>query len=175
MVVWEDGHYYQVRVTPRPLARHGDLEAVTSMLSRGMLLPDGPTPLSQDKPRNPLTTIVSGRAGSWTPGHAHYCLWRWAERRWQHTRDWSATWTLHLDGWQQAEVIPPNDRVRPPTTANWCPTFAIHQIWALAAGQLSSAIRTEKEAPLAHAALLNGIFNALRTALIWHPGNPAMR
>ena len=43
MMVSEHNHYYQVRLTPRPLARRWDLEAVNSMLPSGMALPDGPT------------------------------------------------------------------------------------------------------------------------------------
>ena len=64
MVVSENGHYYQVRITQAPLARRWDLEAVDSMLPREMALPDGQTPLPPDQPPDPLTTIVSGRAGS---------------------------------------------------------------------------------------------------------------
>ena len=37
-------------------------------------------------------------------------------------------WRFHLDGRQQAEVIPPHNRTNLPTTANLCPFFAIHQI-----------------------------------------------
>ena len=174
IVVLKDGHYYQVRITPRPLVRCWELEAVYPMLPGNMPLPDGPTRLSPDQPPDTLTTIMSGRDASWHPGNGLYCLWLWAQQRWQHTREWSATWTFHLDGQQQAEVIPPNDRANPPTTRNLCPVFAIHQIQALAAGQVSPAISTEEEVRAVHAALLREIFNALRTALIRHPGNPAM-
>ena len=80
MVVLDNGQYYQVRITPRPLARHLDLEAFDSMLRSDVALPDGPTPLPPDQSPDPLTTIVSGRAGSWHPGHALYFLWRLAQR-----------------------------------------------------------------------------------------------
>ena len=174
MVVLENGHYYQVRITRRPLARHWDLEAVDSMLPRDTAMRDGPTTLPPDQPPDPLTTIVSGRAGSWHPGHALYCLWRWAQRHWQHTREWSAAWRFHLDGRQQAEVIPPHERANPPTTANLCPVFAIHQIRALASGQVPPTIRTEAEARATYAALVSELFDALRSALVQHPGNPTM-
>ena len=81
MVVLESGHYYQVRITPRTLERCWDLEAVDPMLPRGMGLPDGPTTLLLGQT---LTAIVSCMTGAWHPGHALYCLWRWAQRRWQH-------------------------------------------------------------------------------------------
>ena len=100
MVVVENGHYYQVRITPRPLERRWDLEGVDSMLPGDMDLLDGPTPLLPGQPPEHLTAIVSGRARTWHPGHALYCLWRWAQRRWQHTKEWLATWRLHLDGRQ---------------------------------------------------------------------------
>ena len=45
MVVLENGNYYQVRITPRPLEHRWDLDAVDSMLPRDMDLPDDPTPL----------------------------------------------------------------------------------------------------------------------------------
>ena len=70
MVVLENGHYYQVRITPRPLARHLNLEAVDSMLCRATAMPDGPTKLPRDQPPDPLTNIVFGRGGIWHPGHA---------------------------------------------------------------------------------------------------------
>ena len=142
------------------------------MLFRDMDLPDGPTPLLPGKPPDALTAIVSGRAGTSHPGHALYCLWRWAQRRWQHNKEWSATWTFHLDGWQQTEIIRPHDRVNHSTTDNLCSVFAIHQISASAAGQVSPALRTGEEARAAHAALVSEIF-ALCTALVWQPGNPA--
>ena len=95
MLALENGHYYQVRITPRPLARRFDLEAFDSMLPKDMALPDGPAPLPPDQPPDPLTIIVSGRADSWQPRQALYFLSLWAQRRWQHTRDWSATWRFH--------------------------------------------------------------------------------
>ena len=55
-------------------------------------LPDNATPLLPNQPPDPLTAIVSGAAGTWHPGHALYCLWRWAQRRWPHTRACSAAW-----------------------------------------------------------------------------------
>ena len=76
MVVLENRHYYLVGITPRPLTRRWDLEAVDSMIPRDMNLPVCSTPLGQ--PPDPLATIVSGRAGTWHQGHALYCLWRWA-------------------------------------------------------------------------------------------------
>ena len=92
MVVSENGHYYQVRIIPHPQESHWSLEAVNSMLLATTALPDSPTPLLIDQPVDPLTAIVSGTAGTWHPGHALYCLWQWARRRWPHTRAWSATW-----------------------------------------------------------------------------------
>ena len=144
------------------------------MIPRDMDLRKGPTPLLPGQPRDLLTAIVSSRASTWHPGHALYCLWRWAQRRWQHTREWSATCKFHLDGWQQAEVIPLHDQANPPDTDNLCPVFAIRQIRALAAGQVSAANRTEVEARAAHVAPVSEILAALRTALVRHPGNPAM-
>ena len=118
-----------MRIMPRPPERRWDLKAVDSMLPRGSDLPDGATLLLPGQPPDPLTAIVSGMAGTWHPGHALYCLWRWGQRRWQHTRGWSATWRFHLDGRQQAEVIPPQDRaVGRPAKDNLCPVFANHQI-----------------------------------------------
>ena len=77
------------------------------MLLATTALPDSPTPLPNDQPPDPLTAIVSGTAGTWHPGSAFYCLWQWARRRWPHTREWTATWRVHLDGGQQLEAIPP--------------------------------------------------------------------
>ena len=143
------------------------------MLPGGMDLPDGPTPLLLGQPLDPLTAMPSGMAGTWHPGHALYCLWRWAQRRWQHTKEWSATWRFELDGRQQAEVIPPHHRTAGrPATDKLSPVFAIHQIRALAAGRVSPAIHTEEEARASHTALVSDIFAALRTALVRHPGNP---
>ena len=174
MVVLENGHYYLVRSTPRPLERRLDLEAVDTMLPRDTDLPDGLNPPLPGQLPDPLTAIVSGRARTWPLGHALYCLWLSAQRRWQHTKEWSATWRFQLDGRQQAEIIPPHDWVNPQTTDNLCPVLAIHQIRALAAGQVSPAIHTEEEARAAHAALVSEIFAALRTALVRYPGNPAI-
>ena len=135
-------------------------------------LPDNPTPLLPNQPPDPLTAIVSGAAGTWHPGHALYCLWRWAWRRWPHTRAWSAAWRLCLDGRQQMEAIP-EPTAETPTEPNLCPVFAIHQIRALAlGGQLQPAIRTEMEARAAHAALVHKIFSALRSALVRRAVNP---
>ena len=87
----ENVHYYQVKITPRPPVRSWDLEAVDSMIARDMDLPDCPRPVPPDGPPDPLTTIVSDRAGTWHPGHALYYLWRQTKPRWQHTKEWSAT------------------------------------------------------------------------------------
>ena len=92
MIVLETGHYYQVRIIPHPQESHWSLEAVDCMLPATTALPDSPTPLLPCQPPDPLTAIVSGTAGTWHPGHALYCLLRWAQRRWPHTRAWSATW-----------------------------------------------------------------------------------
>ena len=70
---------------------------------------------------------------------------------------------------QQAEVIPPDEQVDPPTTANLCRVFAMHQIRALATGQGPPTIHTEAEARAAHAALVRELFDALRNALVQHP------
>ena len=86
MIVLENGHYYQMRIIPHPQESHWSLEAVDSMLPATTDLPDSPTPLLPGQPPDPLTAIVSGTAGTWHPGHALYCLWRWAQRRWPHTR-----------------------------------------------------------------------------------------
>ena len=72
MVVLENGNYNQMRITTRPLARRWDLEAVDYMIPRETDLPHGPSPLGQ--PPDPLTTIVSGRAGTWHEEDAVYCL-----------------------------------------------------------------------------------------------------
>ena len=91
MILLKNGHYYQVRIIPHPQESHWSLEAVDSMLPATTALPDSPTPLLPGQPPDPLTAIVSGTAGTWHPGHALYCFWRWAQRRWPHTRVWSAT------------------------------------------------------------------------------------
>ena len=172
-VVLESTHYYQVTITPRPLRRRWDFEAVDSMPPRGMNLPDGPTPLLPGKPPDPLTAIVSGMASTLHPGHALYCRWRRAQGRWQHTKEWSATWWFHLNGRQQTEAIAPHERTTGrPATDNLCPVFTIHQIRTLAAGQVSPAIHMKEEARAAHTALVSDIFAALCTAVTRHPGNP---
>ena len=135
-------------------------------------LPDSATPLLPSQPSDPLTAIMLGTAGTWHPGHALYCLWRWAQRRWPHTRAWSATWRFYLEGRQQLEAIP-EQTAETPTAPNLCRVFAINQIRALALGeQLQPAIRTETEAQAAHAALVHEIFSALRSALVRRVGNP---
>ena len=117
MIVFESGHYYQVRITPHAQESHWSLEAVDSMLPANTALPNSPTSLANDQPPDPLTTILLGAAGTWHPGHALYCLWRWARRRWSHTRDWMATWRFHLDGQQQLEAIPQRERTTETPTA----------------------------------------------------------
>ena len=174
VILLKSGHYYQVRITPQPQECHWNLEAVDSMLPATAALPDGPTPLPQNQPPDPLTAVMSGEAGSWHPGHALYCLWHWAQRRWPHAKDWTTTWRFHLDGRQQLEAIPQHGRTtETPATGNLCPVFAIHQIWALAlAGKLLPIIRNETKAQAAHAALVHEIFSALRSALMRRLGNP---
>ena len=171
MIVMESGHYYQVRITTHPQERQG---AVDSMLPANAALPDGPNPLPNDQPPDPLTAIVAGAAGTWHPGHALYCLWQWAQRRWPHTRDWTATWRFHLDGRQQLEAICQHARTsETPIATNLCPVFAIHQIRALAmGGQLQPAIHTETEAQAAHAALMPEILSALHSVLVLRVGMP---
>ena len=172
MIVLENDHYYQVWIIPHPWKSHWSLKAVDSMLLATTALPNSPTPLQAGQPPDPLTAIVSGTAGTCHPGHARYCLWRWAQRRWPHTRVWSATWSFYLDGRQQLEAIPERMAVTP-TAPNLCPVFAIHQIRALAPGeQLQPAIRTETEAQAAHAALVHEISSPLRSALVRSVGNP---
>ena len=172
-IVLESGHYYQVRSTPHPQEQHWSLEAVDSMLLANAALPDSTNPLPNDQPPDPLTAIMSGAAGTWHPGHALYCLWRWAQRRWPHTRDWTTMWRFHLDGRQQLEAIPQHERMAETSTAtNLGPVFAIHQIRALAmGGQLQPAIRTETEAQTAHVALVHEILRALRSFLVRRVGN----
>ena len=172
MIVLENGHYYKVRIIPHPQDNHWSLEAVDSMLRATTGLPDNPTPLLPNQSPDPLTAIVSGAAGTWHPGHALYCLWRWARRCWPHTRARSAAWRFYLDGRQQMEAIL-EPTAETPTEPNLCPVFAVHQIGALAlGGQLQPAIRTETEARVAHAALVHEIFSALRSALVRRAGNP---
>ena len=113
-----------------------------------------------------------GTAGTWHPGHALYCLWPWAHRRWPHNRFWSATWRFYLDSRQQLEAFPELP-AETPTAPNLCPVFAIHQIRALALGRQSQpAIHTETKAQVAHAALVHEIFSALGSALVRRLGNP---
>ena len=172
MIVLGNGHYYQVQIIPHPQRGHWSLEAVDSMLPATTDLPDSPVPLLPGQPPDPLSAVVSGTAGTWHPGHALYCLWRWAQRCWPHTRAWSAAWRPYLDGRQQLEAIPERT-AETPTAPNLCPVFAIHQIRALALGeQLQPAIRTETEAQAAHTALVHEIFSALRSALVRRVGNP---
>ena len=172
MIVLENGHYYQVRIIPHPQESHWNLEAVDSMLRATTDLPDSPTPLLPGQPPDPLTAIVSGTAGTWHPGHALYCLWRWAQRGWPHTTAWLATWRFYLNGRQQLETIP-EQTAETPTGPDLCPVFAIHQIGALAlGGQLQPAIRTETEAQAVNAALVHEIFSVLGSALVRRVGNP---
>ena len=70
MIVLKIGNYYQVRIPLHPQECHSNLEAVDSMLPASAALPDGPNPLPQNQPPDPLTAVVSGEAGSWHPGHA---------------------------------------------------------------------------------------------------------
>ena len=121
MIVLENGHYYQVRIIPHPQDNHWSLEAVDCMLRATTGLPDNPTPLLPNQPPDPLTAIVSGAAGTWQPDHAPYCLWRWARRRWLHTRAWSAAWRFYLDGPQQMEAIR-NRRRKPPLSPTYAPS-----------------------------------------------------
>ena len=160
-----------MRIIPHPQESHWSLEAVDSMLPATTALPDSPTPLLNDQPPDPLT-IVSRMARTWHRGHALYCLWRWAQRRWPHTRVWSATWRFYLHGRQQLGAVLERT-AETPTAPNLCPVFAIHQIRALALGeQLQPAIYTEKEAQAAHVALVPEIFSTLRSALVRRVGNP---
>ena len=129
MIVLENGHYYQVQIIPHPQESHWSLEAVDSMVPATTALPDAPTPLLNDQPADPLTAILSGTAGTWHPGHALYCLWRWARRHSPHTRVWSVTWRFDLHGRQQLEAIPQRERTaETPTAPNLCPVIAIHEI-----------------------------------------------
>ena len=120
IIVLEDGHYYQVRIIPHPQESGWRMEAVGSMLPATTDLLDSPTPLLPGQPPDPLTAIVSGTSGTWHPGHALYCLWRWARRRWPHTRAWSAAWRFYLDGRQQMVGIP-EQTAETLTAPNLCP------------------------------------------------------
>ena len=174
MIMLESGHYYQVRITPHSQESHWSLQAVNSMLPATTALPDSPTPLLNNQPRDPLKAIISGTVGTWHQGHALYCLCQWVRRRLPHTREWTATWRFHLDGRQQLEAIPQRERTaETPTTTNLCPISVIHQIRALAlCEQMQPAIRTETEAQAAHTALGHKILSALRGALVRRVGNP---
>ena len=57
MVVLENGHYHQVRITPPPLARPWDPVDVDTMVPRDMALPDDPTPLDPGQPPHTPTPI----------------------------------------------------------------------------------------------------------------------
>ena len=174
MIMLQSGHYYQVRITPHPQECHCNLEAVDSMLPTSAALPDGPGPLPQNQPPDPRTAVLSGEAGSWHPRHALYCLWRSAQRRWPHTKDWTGTLRFHLDGRQQIEAIPQHERTtETPVTVNLCSVSSISQIRAVAlGGQLLPTIRTETEAQAAQAALVYKMFSALRSASVRCLGNP---
>ena len=87
MIVLKSCHYYQVRISPHPQECPWNLEAVSSMLPAQAALPDSPTPPPRNQLSDFLTAIVSGEAGTRHPGHALYCLWRWAQSRWSYTRD----------------------------------------------------------------------------------------
>ena len=174
MIVFESGHYYQVRITLHPQEYHWNLKAADSVLLARAALPGGSTPLPHNQPPDPLTDVVLGEAGSWHPINALFCLWRWAQSRWSHTRDWTATWRFHLDGRRQPEAIPhPEQTAETPAATKMCPVFAIDQIQALALrGQLQPTIRTETEAQAAHPALVYEILSALCSALLRRMGNP---
>ena len=174
MIVFESGHYYELRITPHPQECQWNLEAVDSMLLARAALPDGPSPCPITNLQMPLTAVVSGEAGSWHPGHALNCLWRWAQRCRPHTRDWTATWRFYLDGRRELEAIPQRERTtETPVARNLCPVFAIHQIWALAMGrQLQPTIRTKTETQAAHAALVHETSSALCSAFVRLMGNP---
>ena len=53
MIVFENGHYYQVRIILHPQESHWSLEAVDSMLPATTALPDSPTPCPTTSPRTP--------------------------------------------------------------------------------------------------------------------------
>ena len=168
LIMLAAGHYYHVRVTPRPEDGRWDLEAVESMIPVTAPLPDAPSTLNPDQPPDPLAAVTSGQAGSWHSGHAFYCLWQWARRWWPDTRPWTAAWRFHRDGLQQAEAAPPQGVEDPPTTGNLCAIFAVHQIRAHS-GRADPSLRTETAARAAYTALVHKIFDALRSAQI-RPG-----
>ena len=124
MIVLESGPYYQVRNTPHLQECQWSLEAVDSMLPASAALPDGLTRLPQNQPRDLLTAVVSGETESCHPGHALYCLWRWAQRRWPHTEEWSATWRFHQDGRQQLEAICQHERTTETPATGTCAPFS---------------------------------------------------
>ena len=100
-----------------------------------------------------------------TPGHALYCLWRLAERKMAAYQGLVSDMEVPLYGRRQTKAIPPQERTAGrPAMNNLCPVFTIHQIRALAAGQVSSAIHTEEETRAARTALVSNIFAALCTA-----------
>ena len=53
MIVFENDHYYQVRIIPHPQDSHRSLEGGDSMLSATTALPDSPTSLLNDQPPAP--------------------------------------------------------------------------------------------------------------------------
>ena len=64
LIMLEAGHYYHVRVTPRPADGRSDLEAINSMIPVAAPLLDGPTTLIPGYPPDPLTAITSEQAGN---------------------------------------------------------------------------------------------------------------
>ena len=52
MIALESGHYYQVRISPRPQECHWSLEAVDSMLPASAALPECPGPLPRNQPQD---------------------------------------------------------------------------------------------------------------------------
>ena len=122
MTLLENGHYYQVRITAHPQESHWSLEAVDSMLPAAAALPDSPTPLINAQPPDPLTALLSGTVGTWHPGHALYCIWRWARRRWSHTRVWSATCSTWTAGSSWRPSPSASGRQRSPTRPRCAPS-----------------------------------------------------
>ena len=110
MIVLKNGHYHQVRIIPHPQESHWSMEAADSMPPATTAQPDSPTPLLEGQPSDSLKAIMLGTVGTTQPGHALYCLWRWARRRWPHTSVKSATWRFKINGRQQLEVIPQRER-----------------------------------------------------------------
>ena len=172
MVVLEKGHYYQVRITPGPLEHRWDLGAAHSMLPTDMRHPDGPTPLLPGQPHDPLTAIVSGRASAWHPGAPSTACGSGLNGGGSPPNSGQghggSTW-MACNRWRSSG---PTAGRTPPITESLCSVSAIHQIRALAAGQVSPAIDTEQEARAPHAALVGKLFAALRTTLVRHPCNP---